>query len=60
VKHGVRVRLDRILTSMMDLGADTQTALEAPRWNSIQQGQGANWPHEGDGTRPSNLASALL
>jgi gamma-glutamyltranspeptidase/glutathione hydrolase len=34
---------------MMDLGADPQTALEAPRWTSSQQGQGANWPHEGDG-----------
>ena len=39
----------QVLTSMMDLGADPQTALEAPRWTSVQQGQGANWPHEGDG-----------
>lgn len=39
----------QVLTSMMDLGADPQTALEAPRWTSSQQGQGANWPHEGDG-----------
>ncbi len=39
----------QVLTSMMDLGADAQTALEAPRWTSSQQGQGANWPHEGDG-----------
>jgi gamma-glutamyltranspeptidase len=39
----------QVLTAMMDLGADPQTALEAPRWTSIQQGQGANWPHEGDG-----------
>ena len=44
----VQVNL-QVLTSMMDLGADPQTALEAPRWTSIQQGQGANWPHEGDG-----------
>ncbi len=44
----VQVNL-QVLTSMMDLGADPQTALEAPRWTSIQHGQGANWPHEGDG-----------
>ncbi len=39
----------QVLTAMIDLGADPQTALEAPRWTSSQQGQGANWPHEGDG-----------
>jgi gamma-glutamyltranspeptidase/glutathione hydrolase len=39
----------QVVTAMMDFGADPQTALEAPRWTSIQQGQGANWPHEGDG-----------
>ncbi len=39
----------QVLTAMMDLGADPQIALEAPRWTSSQQGQGANWPHEGDG-----------
>ena len=44
----VQVNL-QVLTSMMDLGADPQSALEAPRWTSSQQGQGANWPHEGDG-----------
>ena len=44
----VQVNL-QVLTSMMDLGADPQTVLEAPRWTSSQQGQGANWPHEGDG-----------
>jgi gamma-glutamyltranspeptidase/glutathione hydrolase len=44
----VQVNL-QVLTAMMDLGADPQTALEAPRWTSTQQGQGANWPHEGDG-----------
>ena len=44
----VQVNL-QVLTAMMDLGADPQTALEAPRWTSIQRGQGANWPHEGDG-----------
>ena len=46
--HQVQVNL-QVLTSMMDLGADPQSALEAPRWSSSQQGQGANWPHEGDG-----------
>ena len=44
----VQVNL-QVLTSMMDLGADPQTAVEAPRWTSIQRGQGANWPHDGDG-----------
>ncbi|HEY7581124.1 MAG TPA: gamma-glutamyltransferase [Acetobacteraceae bacterium] len=44
----VQVNL-QVLTAMMDLDADPQTALEAPRWTSTQQGQGANWPHEGDG-----------
>ncbi len=44
----VQVNL-QVLTAMMDLGADPQAALEAPRWTSSQQGQGANWPHEGDG-----------
>jgi gamma-glutamyltranspeptidase/glutathione hydrolase len=39
----------QVLTAMMDLGADPQTALEAPRWTSSQRGQGANWPHDGDG-----------
>jgi gamma-glutamyltranspeptidase len=46
--HQVQVNL-QVLTAMMDLGADPQTAIEAPRWTSSQQGQGANWPHEGDG-----------
>jgi gamma-glutamyltranspeptidase len=39
----------QVLTAMMDLDADPQTALEAPRWTSVQRGQGANWPHDGDG-----------
>jgi gamma-glutamyltranspeptidase/glutathione hydrolase len=46
--HQVQVNL-QVLTAMMDLGADPQSALEAPRWTSSQQGQGANWPHDGDG-----------
>jgi gamma-glutamyltranspeptidase len=45
----VQVNL-QVLTAMMDLGADPQAALEAPRWTSIQPGQGANWPHDGDGS----------
>ncbi len=44
----VQVNL-QVLTAMMDLDADPQSALEAPRWTSIQKGQGANWPHDGDG-----------
>jgi gamma-glutamyltranspeptidase / glutathione hydrolase len=46
--HQVQVNL-QVLTAMLDLDADPQSALEAPRWTSSQQGQGANWPHEGDG-----------
>lgn len=46
--HQVQVNL-QVLTAMIDLGADPQTALEMPRWTSSQAGQGANWPHEGDG-----------
>jgi gamma-glutamyltranspeptidase/glutathione hydrolase len=44
----VQVNL-QVLTSMMDLGGDPQSVLEAPRWTSSQRGQGANWPHDGDG-----------
>jgi gamma-glutamyltranspeptidase len=44
----VQVNL-QVLTAMMDLGADPQCALESPRWTSSQPGQGANWPHAGDG-----------
>lgn len=44
----VQVNL-QVLTAMMDLGADPQCALESPRWTSSQSGQGANWPHDGDG-----------
>jgi len=46
--HQVQVNL-QVLTAMLDFGADPQTALEMPRWTSSQVGQGANWPHEGDG-----------
>ena len=44
----VQVNL-QVLTAMIDGGAVPQQAVEAPRWGSAQQGQGANWPHEGDG-----------
>ena len=44
----VQVNL-QVLTAMIDLGADPQTAIERPRWSSSQAGQGANWPHDGDG-----------
>ena len=44
----VQVNL-QVLTAMIDLGADPQTAIELPRWTSSQAGQGANWPHDGDG-----------
>jgi gamma-glutamyltranspeptidase/glutathione hydrolase len=46
--HQVQVNL-QVLVAMIDLDQDPQTALEAPRWSSSQPGQGANWPHEGDG-----------
>jgi gamma-glutamyltranspeptidase/glutathione hydrolase len=45
--HQVQVNL-QVVTAMIDLGADPQTALEMPRWTSSQAGQGANWPHDGD------------
>jgi len=43
----VQVNL-QVLTAMIDLGCDAQTAVELPRWTSSQPGQGANWPHTGD------------
>jgi gamma-glutamyltranspeptidase/glutathione hydrolase len=46
--HQVQVNL-QVVTAMIDLGADPQTAVEMPRWTSSQAGQGANWPHGGDG-----------
>ncbi len=57
----VQVNL-QVLTAMLDFGADPQTALEMPRWTSSQVGQGANWPHDGDGalTIETDFGEALL
>ncbi|OJW29667.1 MAG: gamma-glutamyltransferase [Rhodospirillales bacterium 69-11] len=44
----VQVNL-QVLTALMDFDANPQQAVEAPRWSSSQVGQGANWPHDGDG-----------
>ncbi|MSP05496.1 MAG: gamma-glutamyltransferase [Acetobacteraceae bacterium] len=38
----------QIVTAMIDDDMDPQMAVESPRWTSSQQGQGANWPHDGD------------
>jgi gamma-glutamyltranspeptidase/glutathione hydrolase len=57
----VQVNL-QVLTSMLDFGADPQTALEMPRWTSSQHGQGANYPHDGDGslTVESDIGEEIL
>jgi gamma-glutamyltranspeptidase/glutathione hydrolase len=57
----VQVNL-QVLTAMIDLGLDPQTAIERPRWTSSQQGQGANWPHHGDGvlTVEQDVGDAVL
>ena len=44
----VQVNL-QVLTAMIDFNDDPQAAIERPRWASSQPGQGANWPHAGDG-----------
>lgn len=46
--HQVQVNL-QVMVAMFDLGLDPQQALEMPRWTSSQAGQGANFPHDGDG-----------
>ena len=38
----------QVVTAMIDDDMDPQMAVELPRWTSSQQGQGANWPHDGD------------
>ena len=52
----------QVLTAMLDHGADPQTALELPRWTSSQPGQGANWPHDGNGalTIETDFGEAVL
>ncbi len=52
----------QVITAMLDGGADPQTALELPRWTSSQPGQGANWPHDGDGslTVETDVGEAVL
>jgi len=53
----------QVVTAMIDDGMDPQMAVELPRWTSSQQGQGANWPHDGDGmltVEPGFGAPALL
>ena len=52
----------QVLTAMIDLGADPQTAVESPRWTSSQADQGANWPHDGDGklTIEADFGDAIL
>ncbi|MEJ0018091.1 MAG: gamma-glutamyltransferase [Acetobacteraceae bacterium] len=52
----VQVNL-QVLTSMMDLGADPQTALEAPRWTSSQQGPGRQLAARG--RRPADHRARL-
>ena len=39
----------QVLTSMIDMQDDPQTALERPRWTSSQPGQSAQWRNEGHG-----------
>jgi gamma-glutamyltranspeptidase len=57
----VQVNL-QVITALLDFGADPQTALELPRWTSSQAGQGANWPHDGDGalTIETDFGEAVL
>ena len=53
----------QVVTAMIDDDMDPQMAVESPRWTSSQQGQGANWPHDGDGTliiEPGFGAAAML
>jgi gamma-glutamyltranspeptidase/glutathione hydrolase len=57
----VQVNL-QVLTAMIDLGADPQTAIELPRWTSSQAAQDCNWPHGGDGalTIESDIGPEVL
>ena len=40
----VQVNL-QVLTALVDFGLDPQQAVEMPRWQSLQPGTAANWPH---------------
>jgi gamma-glutamyltranspeptidase len=40
----VQVNL-QVLTALVDFGFDPQQAVEMPRWQSMQPGTQANWPH---------------
>jgi len=40
----VQVNL-QVLTALVDFGLDPQQAVEMPRWQSMQPGTQANWPH---------------
>jgi gamma-glutamyltranspeptidase/glutathione hydrolase len=46
----VQVNL-QVLTALVDFGLDPQQAVEMPRWQSLQPGTPANWPH----TAPDQL-----
>jgi gamma-glutamyltranspeptidase / glutathione hydrolase len=36
----------QVLTAMVDFGLDPQQAVEMARWQSLQPGTSANWPHD--------------
>jgi gamma-glutamyltranspeptidase/glutathione hydrolase len=36
----------QVLTAMLDFGLDPQQAVEMARWQSMQPGTAANWPHD--------------
>jgi gamma-glutamyltranspeptidase len=46
----VQVNL-QVLIALVDFGLDPQQAVEMPRWQSLQPGTAANWPH----TAPDQL-----
>lgn len=41
----VQVNL-QVMTAIVDFGLDPQQAVEMARWQSLQSGTAANWPHE--------------